>query len=112
MKKKLNKIAKDTNIFLKRYLKSQKKSDLIAPMIYGLLPGGKKIRSKILVDVGKIFKVKYNICNKCGHLNGIYEDTKTFVNWLYSSSDGSNYKKQYMDNFAERVENIYISTII
>ena len=60
MKKKLNKIAKDTNIFLKRYLKSQKKSDLIAPMIYGLLPGGKKIRSKILVDVGKIFKVKYN----------------------------------------------------
>ena len=59
MKKKLNKIAKDTNIFLKRYLKSQKKSDLIAPMIYGLLPGGKKIRSKILVDVGKIFKVEY-----------------------------------------------------
>ena len=59
MKKKLNKIAKDTNIFLKKYLKSQKKTDLIVPMIYGLLPGGKKIRSKILVDVGKIFKIKY-----------------------------------------------------
>ena len=59
MKKKLNKIAKDTNIFLKKYLKSQAKTDLISPMIYGLLPGGKKIRTKILIDVGKIFSLKY-----------------------------------------------------
>ena len=59
MKKKLNKIAKDTNIYLKKYFKSQKKTDLILPMVYGLLPGGKKIRSKILIDVGKIFKIKY-----------------------------------------------------
>ncbi len=60
MKKKLNKVAKDTNKFLIKYLRNQKKSDLINPMKYGLLPGGKKIRSKILVDVGKIFNVKYN----------------------------------------------------
>tara|TARA_B100000131_G_C18046885_1_gene584779 strand:+ start:179 stop:1048 length:870 start_codon:yes stop_codon:yes gene_type:complete len=60
MKKKQNKIAKDTNNFLKKYLKSQKKTDLMVPMKYGLLPGGKKIRSKILVDVGKIFNIKYN----------------------------------------------------
>ena len=59
MKRKLNKIAKDTNIFLKKYFKSQIKTDLISPMIYGLLPGGKKIRSKILIDVGKIFNLKY-----------------------------------------------------
>tara|TARA_Y100000590_G_scaffold445225_1_gene577051 strand:- start:287 stop:1156 length:870 start_codon:yes stop_codon:yes gene_type:complete len=59
MKNKLNKIAKDTNIYLKKYFKSQKKTDLISPMIYGLLPGGKKIRSKILIDIGKIFKIKY-----------------------------------------------------
>ena len=59
MKKKLNKIAKDTNIFLKKYFKSQTKTDLISPMIYGLLPGGKKIRTKILIDVGKIFNLKY-----------------------------------------------------
>ncbi len=59
MKEKLNKIAKDTNIFLKKYLKSQKKTDLIIPMTYGLLPGGKKIRSKILVDIGKIFRINY-----------------------------------------------------
>ena len=60
MKKKLNKIAKDTNNFLKEYLNSQRNTDLIKPMRYGLLPGGKKIRSKILVDVGKIFNVDYN----------------------------------------------------
>tara|TARA_B110000014_G_C20047175_1_gene544580 strand:- start:162 stop:1031 length:870 start_codon:yes stop_codon:yes gene_type:complete len=60
MKKKLNKIAKDTNNFLKKYLNSQRNTDLIKPMRYGLLPGGKKIRSKILVDVGKIFNVDYN----------------------------------------------------
>ena len=59
MKKKLNKIAKDTNLFLSKFLSSQKKTDLLSPMKYGLFPGGKKIRSKLIVDVGKIFNVKY-----------------------------------------------------
>ena len=55
----LNKIAKDTNFFLKKYLKKQKYSDLLRAMNYGLFPGGKKIRSKIMVDVGKIFSINY-----------------------------------------------------
>ncbi len=55
----LNKVAKDINIFLKKYLKKQKYSGLLSAMNYGLFPGGKKIRSKILVDVGKIFSVNY-----------------------------------------------------
>ena len=59
MKKKLNKVAKDTNLFLSKFLSNQKKTDLIKPMTYGLLPGGKKIRSKLILDVGKIFKIKY-----------------------------------------------------
>jgi geranylgeranyl pyrophosphate synthase len=59
MKKKLNKIAKDANFFLLKFLLKQKKTDLIKPMKYGLFPGGKKIRSKLIVDVGKIFKIKY-----------------------------------------------------
>jgi len=42
MKKKLNKIAKDTNIFLKKYINSQKNSHLMSPMKYGLFPGGQK----------------------------------------------------------------------
>ena len=59
MKKKLNKTVKDTNLFLSRFLSNQKRTDLIKPMRYGLLPGGKKIRSKLILDVGKIFKIKY-----------------------------------------------------
>ena len=59
MKKKLNKVAKDTNIFLKNYLKKQKKTKLMEPIRYGLIPGGKKIRVKILVDIGKILSVPY-----------------------------------------------------
>tara|TARA_B100001175_G_scaffold161289_1_gene136690 strand:+ start:253 stop:1122 length:870 start_codon:yes stop_codon:yes gene_type:complete len=66
MIKKLNKIAKDTNLFLKKYLKSQKNTDLLKAMKYGLLPGGKKIRSKILIDVGKVFNIKYNILIQIG----------------------------------------------
>tara|TARA_B100001996_G_scaffold375784_1_gene356183 strand:+ start:56 stop:925 length:870 start_codon:yes stop_codon:yes gene_type:complete len=59
MKKKLDKIAKDINLFLFKFLSKQKKTDLIKPIKYGLLPGGKKIRSKLIVDIGKIFKIKY-----------------------------------------------------
>ena len=59
MKKKLIKIAKDTNSFLSKFLLGQKKTDLIKSMKYGLLPGGKKIRSKLIVDVGKIFNIEY-----------------------------------------------------
>ena len=59
MKKKLNKIAKDTNFFLRKFISKQKKSDLIVAMKYGLFSGGKKIRSKILMDIGSLFKIDY-----------------------------------------------------
>ena len=59
MQKKLNKIAKDTNYFLRRFISKQKKSELIVAMKYGLFSGGKKIRSKILVDIGSLFKLNY-----------------------------------------------------
>ena len=59
MQKELNKIAKDTNIFLKGFIKKQKKSELMIPMQYGLFSGGKKIRSKILIDIGSLFKINY-----------------------------------------------------
>ena len=59
MKRKISKIVRDTNLFLLNFLSKQKKTELIKPMKYGLLPGGKKIRSKLIVDVGKIFKIKY-----------------------------------------------------
>ena len=59
MQKKLNKVARDTNAFLENYLRNQKKTKLINPIKYGLFPGGKKIRVKILVDIGKILSVPY-----------------------------------------------------
>ena len=66
MKNKLNKINKDTNIFLKKFIKKQKKTNLISSMKYGLFPGGKKIRSKILLDLGLLFNVNYKTLIKIG----------------------------------------------
>ena len=59
MQNKLIKIAKDTNLFLKNFIKKQKKTELISAMNYGLFPGGKKIRSKILLDIGSLFNADY-----------------------------------------------------
>ena len=59
MQRKLNKIAKDTNLFLRRFIAKQKKSNLMVAMKYGLFSGGKKIRSKILIDVGSLFSLDY-----------------------------------------------------
>ena len=59
MKNKLNKIAKDTNIYLKDFLNKQNSSKLIPAMKYGLFPGGKKIRSKILIDIGSLLSIDY-----------------------------------------------------
>ena len=66
MIKDLNRIARDTNKFLNSYIKRQSKTELISPMRYGLFPGGKKIRSKILIDVGRIFDINYRSLIKVG----------------------------------------------
>ncbi len=58
MEKKLKTISKKINLYLNNYLSKSNYSELIVPMKYGLFPGGKKIRSKIIFDVGKIFNIK------------------------------------------------------
>ncbi|WP_415323657.1 polyprenyl synthetase family protein [Candidatus Pelagibacter sp. Uisw_127] len=58
---KLVRIAKDTNLFLKKFIKEQKRTELVTAMEYSLFPGGKKIRSKVLLDIGAIFKIEYKI---------------------------------------------------
>ena len=45
--------------FLKNFIAKQKKTELIQAMKYGLLSGGKKIRSKILLDIGILFTLGY-----------------------------------------------------
>ena len=59
MKTKLDRIAKDTNIFLKKFLNKQNNSKLLPVMKYGLFPGGKKIRSKVLIDFGSLLSIEH-----------------------------------------------------
>ena len=66
MKNKLDKIAKDTNIYLRKFIKKQNYSQLILAMKYGLFPGGKKIRSKILIDIGMMFSINYKLLISIG----------------------------------------------
>ena len=66
MIKKFNKIAGDTNLYLKNFLNKQDNSKLVSAMKYGLFPGGKKIRSKILLDVGTLLSIEYKTLIKIG----------------------------------------------
>ena len=56
---KLNYIAKDTDFYLKKIFLNKKKNklNLTAPMKYGVFSGGKRFRSSILVNTGKIFGI-------------------------------------------------------
>ena len=57
---KLNVIADDTNTYLKKFFLSKNKySYLIKPMKYGIFSGGKRFRSAIIVNAGKIFNIDY-----------------------------------------------------
>ena len=80
IKNKLIKNAKKIDRFLINFLKKQNSSLLIKPMKYGVISGGKKIRSTIIFDTGKIFKIKekklLNICAavECVHSYSLIHD--------------------------------------
>ena len=80
IKNKLVKNAKKVDKFLINYLKKQKNSLLIKPMKYGIISGGKKIRSTIIFDSGKIFNLNQkqliNICAavECIHSYSLIHD--------------------------------------
>ena len=58
--KKLNKIANNTNLYLKNFFKEKKNASyLLKPMKYGVFSGGKRFRSAIVVNTGKIFGADY-----------------------------------------------------
>ena len=44
--------------FLLKFLKKQKKTLLVTPMKYGVISGGKKIRSSVIFDTGKLLKIR------------------------------------------------------
>ena len=80
IKNRLIKNAKKIDKFLIKYLKRQDKTLLINPMKYGVISGGKKIRSTVILDAGKIFKINekklINICAavECIHSYSLIHD--------------------------------------
>ncbi len=78
--KKLSKNAKKIDRFLINFFNKKKKSLLVKPMKYGIISGGKKIRSTIIFDTGKIFNIKekklLNICAavECIHSYSLIHD--------------------------------------
>ena len=80
IKKILNQNATKTDTFFKKYLDKQTFSDLISPMKYGSLSGGKKIRSSIVLGAGKLFNINeiklLNICVavECIHSYSLIHD--------------------------------------
>jgi SAM-dependent methyltransferase len=56
--------------------------------------------------------IGYKFCTDCSHLNGIYEDTREFVERLYIADAGRDYSSSYIDeNFAQRTLDIYLPKI-
>ncbi len=80
IEKKLINNGKKVDKFLLSYIKKQEKSLLINPMKYGVISGGKKIRSTIIIDTGKIFNISQkrliNICAsvECIHSYSLIHD--------------------------------------
>ena len=73
IKKKLSINAKKIDKFLIKYLKNQDQSLLSRPMKYGVISGGKKIRSTIIFDVGKIFDInEKKLINLCAAVECIH----------------------------------------
>ena len=98
--KKLKRNAKKVDKFLINFINSQKKSLLVAPMKYGVISGGKKIRSTIIFDVGRLFKIKekklIHICSavECIHSYSlIHDDLPCMDNDSYRRGKPSTHKK-------------------
>jgi farnesyl diphosphate synthase len=56
---KLDVIAKDTNIFLNKFFLKKNKKHLNTSMKYSIFSGGKRFRSAIIINTGKIFNINY-----------------------------------------------------
>ena len=73
LKNRLKLNAKKIDLFIKNYIKNQKRSSLINPMNYGALSGGKKIRSSVILATGKFYNIKINkLLNVCGAVECIH----------------------------------------
>ncbi len=73
MLKTINNNAKIIDRFLKNYFKKQGHSQLLTSMKYGVLFGGKKIRSTIIFNMSELFNLrKKDVINICGAVECIH----------------------------------------
>ena len=100
IKTKLDKNAKKVDNFLINFINKQKNSLLVAPMKYGVISGGKKIRSTVILDFGKILKVNekklISICAavECIHSYSlIHDDLPCMDNDSFRRGKPSTHKK-------------------
>ena len=56
-------------------------------------------------------EIKYKLCPKCNHLNGMHIESNKFLEWLYNDKKGKNYSRNYLKDYNSRVKNIYIPKI-
>ena len=98
--RKLKKNAKKIDKFLINFINKQKKSLLVSPMKYGVISGGKKIRSTIIFDMGRLFKIRekklVHICAavECIHSYSlIHDDLPCMDNDSYRRGKLSTHKK-------------------
>ena len=56
--------------------------------------------------------IGYAFCARCGHMNGVHEDTAAFCAALYTEDAGKQYAKHYSagdrEAYAKRVRDIYV----
>ena len=100
IKTKLKKNAKKVDNFLINFINKQKNSLLVAPMKYGVISGGKKIRSTVILDFGKILRVNekklISICAavECIHSYSlIHDDLPCMDNDSFRRGKPSTHKK-------------------
>ncbi len=89
------------------------RNQLLKNKIYKNQPKRKKCKNceqRLTGEKIKVQNIEYIYCNKCDHLNGIYQDTERFIETIYKTKS-INYSKNYFEsekkNYLKRVKNIY-----
>jgi 2-polyprenyl-3-methyl-5-hydroxy-6-metoxy-1,4-benzoquinol methylase len=83
--------------------------------LYASQPGRKKCKncSEKLDSVSfQKMGVQYRFCVRCGHLNGLNEDTEAFCAAIYTKDEGESYAQTYFSEnkaaFDKRVKQVYL----
>ena len=108
--KEIFKIKKDFFKNNKEYLKNALKINNVYKK-QSLRKFCKNCNSKKLKSFITNFNIPYRLCSNCGQLNGRYNDTKNFAKKLYYEESGKNYSKNYLNDYKDRVKNIYIPKV-